>query len=52
MNIKEQQLYIKQGLAFQNLLRKTDLKGSHQKKIAEIEGKLKKAQQKSAKAKH
>lgn len=50
MNVKDEQLYIKQGLAWQELLKKTDYKGSHQSKIDEIENKLKKARQKTAKA--
>ena len=51
MGVRNEQLFIKQGLAWQNLLRKTDLKGSHQQKIADIEREIKKARQKSAKAK-
>lgn len=52
MNRKENQLYIKQGLAWQELLSKTSFQGAHQKKIAEIEVQLKKAQLKTAEPKH
>ncbi len=52
MNKKENQLYIKQGLAWQKLLCKTNSQGAHQKRIAEIEAKLKRAQQKTAEPEH